>query len=504
MTRSERTAPHSRHTSPGASSAFGWSLANTVVSRFATLAIGIVLARVLGPESFGTFAVALIALMAILSFNELGVSLAIVRWPDDPKRIVPTVNTISVLGSVLFCAAAFAAAPAFTAAMGDPDATDVVRVLILSVLVNGIVASPAALLQREFREKPRMIIDQINVWTGSILSLVLALSDMGAMSLAVGRLVGSVVAAVLFLVVSPMPYRFGLDRAVVGPLLRFGLPLAGTSIIVFVVGYADQLIVGSVLGAVFLGFYVLAFNLSSWPVSIVSQPLRRVAPAAFSSLQHRESDMQAAFVSLAGIVAAAILPLIAFIAGTAVPLVTVVYGEVWAPAAAALTWLVIGAACRVFCELAYDYLVVKGRSGTVFSVQAGSLIVLIPALIAGAAWNGLGGLAAAQAATSLLVILPLYLWHLSRTGIAVRRLGKAVWFPIVSAALVGLASWALAQWLESPVVVLAIGALGAGLISVALLYWRRADVSRLRAIGPASAIAQEESPATGPYEEKVT
>jgi O-antigen/teichoic acid export membrane protein len=475
-----RTPP----TSPGASSAFGWSLANTVVSRLATLGIGIVLARVLGPEEFGTFAVALIALMAVLSFNELGVSLAIVRWPENPKRIVPTVNTISVCGSVLFCGAAFAAAPAFTSAMGDPEATDVVRVLILSVLVNGIVASPAALLQRTFREKPRMVIDQVNVWAGSILSLVLALTGMGAMSLAIGRLGGSVIAAVLFLAVSPLPYRFGLDRSLLGPLLRFGLPLAGTSIIVFVVGYADQVIVGSVLGAVFLGFYVLAFNLSSFPVGIVSQPLRRVAPAAFSSLQHREMDLQAAFVSLAGIVAAAILPLIAFIAGAAVPLVSFVYGEVWTPAAAALSWLVVGAACRVFCELAYDYLVVKGKSGSVFSVQVGSLVVLIPALIAGALVNGLAGLAAAQAATAVLVILPLYLWRLTRTGIAVRRLAATVWVPVVASVLVGLASWGLAVRLGSPFWSLAAGGLLAAAVSFVLIYHRRADLNRLRTIGP--------------------
>ena len=88
--------------STGASNAFAWGLLNTVVSRLGTLGIGIVLARMLGPESFGTFAVAMVALMAVLSFNELGVSLAIVRWPEDPAKIVPTVNTISVAGAHCF------------------------------------------------------------------------------------------------------------------------------------------------------------------------------------------------------------------------------------------------------------------------------------------------------------------------------------------------------------------------------------------------------------------
>ncbi|MEO5853122.1 MAG: oligosaccharide flippase family protein, partial [Nocardioides sp.] len=77
-----------------AAGALGWSFLNTALTRLGTLAIGVVLARVLGPSEFGTFAVALVALMAVLSFNELGVSLAIVRWPGDPLEIAPTVNTL--------------------------------------------------------------------------------------------------------------------------------------------------------------------------------------------------------------------------------------------------------------------------------------------------------------------------------------------------------------------------------------------------------------------------
>ena len=69
--------------------ALGINVANTLVSRLGTLLIGIALARILGPEEFGTFAVGLLALLAILSFNELGVSLAIVRWQGSPKEIAP-------------------------------------------------------------------------------------------------------------------------------------------------------------------------------------------------------------------------------------------------------------------------------------------------------------------------------------------------------------------------------------------------------------------------------
>ena len=227
---SESVAPLSR-----APRALAWSFLNTAATRFGTLGIGIALARVVGPQEFGTYAVALIALAAALSFNELGVSLAIVRWPGDPKAIAPTVATVSLLASGVITVAGVALAPAFASAMGEPSAAPVTQLLALSVLVSGVVATPAALLQRQFMQQKRMFIDQVSTWVGALSSITLALAGLGAMSLAVGRFGGAAVAMVLFIRHSPEKFRLGLDRSQIRPLLNFGLPLAGASVIVFAI-----------------------------------------------------------------------------------------------------------------------------------------------------------------------------------------------------------------------------------------------------------------------------
>ena len=404
----------------GASRALGWSFANTLISKFGTLAIGILLARVLGPEAFGTYAVAFVALMAVLSFNELGVSLAIVRWEGDPREIAPTVTTISVLGSTVFFVGGYLAAPAFASAMGDPEATAVVQLMLVSVLVNGLVATPAALLQREFKQGTRTVIDQVNVWLGAGVSVVLALLGFGAMSLAIGRITGTLVSGAMFVVASPMPLRFGLSREFVGPLLRFGLPLAGSSIIVFVVGYVDQLIAGALLGSVQLGFYVLAFNLASWPVSMFSGPLRAVAPAAFARLQHDRELMAQSFEGVGRVLAAAALPVCAVIAGAAGPIVAFVYGEEWQPAADALRWLAVLAALRILFELSYDFLVVTRNSRSILMIQAVWAVALVPSLLLGAHLGGIGGLAFAQVVVGAALVLPLYLYRLRAMGVTFR------------------------------------------------------------------------------------
>ena len=421
-----------------ASSALGWSFLNTVTSKLGTIAVGIVLARLLGPAEFGTYAVAYIALLAILSFNELGVSLAIVRWPTDPKDIAPTVTAIALLSSLMLAGAVYLVAPTFATAMGDAGATDLVRWLSVCVVLDGAVAVPAALLQRYFRQDRRMIADQTSTWLGAALSLALAFTGAGAASLVVGRIVGSVAAGCLYVAFSPLPYRVRLDRRHLRPLLAFGLPLAGASMIVFAVGFVDQVTVGAVLGPTVLGYYVLAYNLATWPVTLLSLPTRSVAPALFARIQGDRSLMRQRFNQLLRPLASVALPFCVLLSAASEEIVTFVYGSDWTPAATALQWLAITAAMRIVFELAYDFLVVLRRSGSILVIQLIWLIVLLPALLLGVHAGGLAGVSLAQTVVAAGVVLPLYSWQLARVGVPLRELVRSVGFPVLVGAVLYL------------------------------------------------------------------
>ena len=222
----------------------------------------------------------------------------------------------------------------------------------------------------------------------------------------------------LFIAFEPGAVRPGFDRARARALLRFGLPLAGSSIVVFAATNVDRLIVGALLGPVPLGLYVLAFNLSSWPATIFSLPVRAVAPALLARLQADRRAMRAAFLSATRLLAAVTLPACVLLATTAAPLVRFVYGEVWAPAAGVLVWLALLGALRILFELVYDYFVVLANTRVVFTIQLVWLLALIPAIWFGTSAAGVAGAGLAQFAVGLLVVLPIYLRELHRPGSA--------------------------------------------------------------------------------------
>jgi PST family polysaccharide transporter len=464
--------------------ALGWSFASTAVSKLSTVVIGVVLARLLGPHAFGTFAVATVALLALLSFNELGVSLAIVRWPDDPREIVPTVATISVAASALMCGVCYVAAPAFSAAMGDPSATPVVRLLGLSVLVSGLSAGPVALLQREFRQDRKMIGDQVGSWTSALVAIGCAVGGMGAMSLAVGQLLGSAISAVLFAAFAPAGLRFGYNAAKARALLKFGLPLAGSSVVVFAVSHTDKLVVGAVLGPVPLGIYVLAANVANWPNSMFSLPVRSVAPALLARLQRNRTVMRSTFLSFGGLLAAVTVPACVVLAAGSGPLVSLVYGQAWHASAGVLGWLALVMVMRVLFELLYDYFVVLANTRVVFVVQVLWFAALLPGLYFGARWGGPAGAAAAQLAVAVLVIAPVYLFEVRRTGVSpwafLGRLAPAFGAGLGVAAVGGLAAAFIANDL---VALLVCGIAGAAALGL-LLYRMRGTVRALRGLRP--------------------
>jgi PST family polysaccharide transporter len=302
------------------------------------------------------------------------------------------------------------------------------------------------------------------------------------MSLAVGQLTGALAGAALFIYFEPRSLRPGFDRSRAGALLRFGLPLAGSSIVVFAASNVDKLIVGAVLGPVPLGLYVLAFNLSSWPATIFSLPVRAVAPALLARLQGDRQAMRATFLSAAGLLAAVTLPACVLLAAASAPLVRFLYGQVWAPAAPVLVWLALLGALRILFELVYDYFVVLANTRVVFTVQVIWLLALIPALYLGVRAWGPAGAGAAQFAVGLLVVLPMYLYELSRAGIAPATLGSRVALPLAGAAAVAVAGVFATRTIPGDLAVLVVAGL-AGLAAMALMVYRmRGVVATLRTV----------------------
>ena len=190
----------------------------------------------------------------------------------------------------------------------------------------------------------RAALDFTSFVVSTSLTLLLAWHGWGAWSLVIGRCAGAVWNVASFTYFAPFRFRFGWDKALVRPLLAFGLPLAGASLLVFVMTSLDSIVVGAVLGPTALGLYFMAANLAMWPVNVISSTLRRVTFAGFAAIGTQAERASAFGRTLPSLVVIA-LPISIGLSMLAHPIIRLLYGSKWAEAApilTALAWVALG------------------------------------------------------------------------------------------------------------------------------------------------------------------
>lgn len=429
----EPTEPAEGHLGRQVRAGLGWSLINSFAGRLVTVLVGLVLARILEPREFGTFAVAFLVMAIVQSMNELGVSVAVVRWESDATRVARTATTVAIGMSVALYAAVLLLAPTIARAVHTPAAAGLLRVLGLGIVIDGVTSIPSAMMARAFMQRERAMADIAGSIPTALLSILLALSGHGAMSLVWGALAGNVVSAALILLLTPNRPWPGWHRDDAAELLRIGLPLAGTSLALLATLNVDYIVVGRTLGTVALGYYLLAFNLSSWPVNLLSVAVRRVAVAGFAKVRGEPLALAEAFRRSLAMLSAVAFLAAGLLSTLAAPLIHVAYGTTWQPSAAPLQMLAILGGMRILFDLGYDFLAAVASTRWLLTIQLVWFVGLVICLPIGARHGGIRGVAIAHCLVAGACIGPLYIVSIIRRGVSFGSIVIALTPPLVAA-----------------------------------------------------------------------
>ena len=432
-----------------------WSTANNVVVRLASLALGVVLARLLSPGEFGVYAIALSVQAVLVAVADLGLSAELIRH-DDAERRAPTVATLATSVGLVLTVLMIVTSHGLATALGSEQAGPTIAVLALTLVLAGFGVVPFATLQRRFDQRSLFLVGAVDLLVSSAVTIGLLLAGAGVVSLAVGRVVAQCVTVALQFVLAGQRPRFGLDRTLVRGVLAFGLPVAGANLLSWAVLGIDKVVLGRAVGVTALGFYVLAFNISAWPMTLVGQVVRSVSLPLFARLQraggrsgvgpvHRGDPRLLARVMAPVWVLAVLCG--AGIAAVAAPLVLLLYGGRWAAAAPLVVPLAAFGALRVLADLFAAYLYALGRSRAVLGVQCLWFGSLVAGLLVGTRVAGVEGAAWAQLVVAGGVVVTAYLLVVTAHGASARALLGALGPPAavgVLAAFVGHRAAALA------------------------------------------------------------
>jgi O-antigen/teichoic acid export membrane protein len=417
-----------------------WNALSYGGTQILTFLLMIVLARLLTPSDFGVVTLASLPLLALGYLQESGLGAAVIRRRDDVERAAGTQFVFAMLTSVVLYVASFAGAPLLARVFSQPALTSVFRVLALTLVVRGVMAVPATLLERDLAFDKRARGDVAGIVTQAVVSIACAAAGLGVWSLVAGQLANVVVQASVYWVLAPFrPSPSLASWSMLRELGRYGRHVTASNVLLLVNDNADNAVIGRLLGATSVGVYNLAWRLSNLPATQVSFIVSRVTFAVYATLQDDLDQFRAVFLTTLRRVAFLSIPLALGILIAAEPIVVGIFGEPWKPAVVPLQVLAIFGMSRTFAGVTAAVFQASGRPQLNYQLGLWHSLVLFSSLYLLARPYGVEGVAWAEVAASLATVVPCFYFAIRILELPLRGLLADLVMPAACSAAVAVA-----------------------------------------------------------------
>ena len=281
-------------------SGISWNYVGSIASSLSSLAIGIVMARILGPKPFGQVIIAMTIYGFINLFVDGGFSQALIQKPELEAAEVRKTFTFQVGFGVCSTAFVYLVAPWIARWFHDASSVHVIRAMSLMITIQSLGLVSAALLRRAMRFKVIQYANLSSYLIGYLaVGIPLAFHGAGVWSIVFAYLTQCLVNSIAL---------FAFARHSLLPIFAlperstrtFGNLIVANNIVNWGHSNLDNVAV-SHLGAMALGLYGRACNFAYQPVGAVVTGLQTVLLSSTARVQERKQLMHDVTLSLMGI-----------------------------------------------------------------------------------------------------------------------------------------------------------------------------------------------------------
>jgi PST family polysaccharide transporter len=409
-----------------------------VLLQFVTI---IILARFLTPSDFGLYGMVTPLVAFFMVMRDAGLGMATLQSVTLSERQASTLFFANVAVGFALSGLFFLSAELIAAFYGQPRLADLVNALSVMFLFSGVRVQLEALVFRDRRFRAGFIMEIIGSSTALLISSSIAIAGLGYWALCARQLAYEITyTSALFLYVGWIPRHFSMDRQTFS-LFRFGISAVLSNFVVFFLRNISLVLIGWKFGPAVLGPYALGYRTVLLPIQQVATPLARVFIPHLSQQREDRDQFATSYTNgLRALMFFAAPPLAAawMCAGEAV---NVVLGPHWHDAVAIVQWLIPAGVIQVACLSASWLNFARGRADRQLRWGLCSAPIIILGFIVGLHW-GVVGVAASNAITGGLLLLPLFVYAIKGTAITAGKIARPL-TPVVltSAAVIFFGAW---------------------------------------------------------------
>ncbi|MBU0998066.1 lipopolysaccharide biosynthesis protein [Patescibacteria group bacterium] len=377
-----------------------WLGALRVIIRGLTFVRLAMLARILTPGEFGLFGIATLVLAFLEIITETGINVFFIQDEGKLKDYADTAWIVSIFRGIIISFSIVLFAPLISKFFNSPDSIKLLYFIAVIPLLRGFINPSIIKFQKEFEFNKEFFLRAGIFLIDSLVAVGLAFYLKTAISLVWGMVVGVLVEVIISqLFIKPRP-RFSFTSLKFKKVLNRGKWVTASSILQYLFTNTDSMVIGKLLSSNSLGFYQMAYKISTLPITEISNVFYNVTFPVFSKFQNDKKRLKKAFLKSTLVIVLIAVPVGLAIYLFAKEIVVFILGKEWIPVVAPLKILSIYGILRaitaefpaVFMALKKQELVTKVTLVAVLGIG----ITIIPFVrkfgILGASYSALFGM----------------------------------------------------------------------------------------------------------------
>ena len=410
-----------------------WVGLGSIFNQSLNLIIKIVLARLLFPEDFGLFAMAIILIALLNLFVGLGMGDALIQRKKDMEKALNAAFVVMLSSGIVLFVLSYFSSYGIAWFFENTELILLVKLLSVLFIVDSLALIPSTLFIKNLQFMRKTIIEFFGLVCYGVIVVFLAYKGFGVLSLVYGVLLQHCILTTLFWIFSSWKPSITFDSQTAKEILHFGKHVLGADLLGWGVVTADNAVLGKVKGNDALGFYSMSFNIATLPVTAFAHLINGVLYPVYAKLQDEIEKLRISYLLPLRFTLLFIIPIAGGLYVLADPFVSVVFGERWIPMTPILQILAIYGVLRTICTSSSSFLTAVGRPKTARNIAGLELVVLLVLVVPGTLLFGILGTASSVVIARSVALL-FYIVTVSKSLlISPFRIIETFWKQIIAA-----------------------------------------------------------------------
>lgn len=306
-----------------------WKAFENIGDQFITFVISMVLARLLGPEKYGTMTIMLMFVTIGNVMIQTGFQTALIQRKNVGKEEFSSVFWMGLLSAAIIYGVLFAFSPDIAAFFKDNDIKDMLRVLSLILFFGSVISIEYAIISRNMDFKLQCIATMLADIVSGIAGIFLAYKNAGTWALIFQQLIKHIMLMLILMISLKWVPDFYFSFSRVRGLFSYGWKVMVSGLIDTVYSNLYTPVISKMYTPSAVGLYGKANQFPQIAANAMAQTMQSVMLPAFSKLQDDRGESSKLLRNSIKLGSFVMFPLMFGLIAVSDPLINILLGIEW-------------------------------------------------------------------------------------------------------------------------------------------------------------------------------